>query len=390
MRTMSAALAAKRLLHDAALQLGTANPARFRPISDVLDLSMPYPVGDRAYRNSRPLETNFNEMSADSLAFVMDPGGPRTSADDRVEIATRAMGDIVAEHFGRGASHWLDSRTEGIANSHGFHSFGASFGSALDREGMRESYVSYEWGPGVMDALPPLLARVSRVAMDLLPGLRPALSTVRCGRSAGTQQVSFTIDRALALEDLQPLMDELGLGKQHAGLMSTAAFLMGARFTLPPDTATITLRPTRHGIEMRLDVDLDSLPDPPERLLPLLQMQLTERPASTRAFNRWLVALTSDGYPGPGNVTVLSILVRPEMPARVAIYLRPYVLDASADQRSDDRGSSLPGNGEDRSGSGNGRDYAPDRPAPVGAVPGAGAANGNRPAMANGQRYSAS
>ena len=165
--------------------------------------------------------------------------------------------------------------------------------------------------------------------MEFLPGARPFLSTIRCGRSSGTQQVTFSIDRTLPLSGLQPLMDELGLGDQHSSLMTTAAFLMGARFVLPPDTATLTLRPSRFGVEMRLDINLDALPDPPERLLPLLKMQMTERPESTRSLDRWLMALTPDGFPGPGSVTVLSIIVRPNLPARVALYLRPYVLDGA-------------------------------------------------------------
>jgi hypothetical protein len=159
------------------------------------------------------------------------------------------------------------------------------------------------------------------------------MSTVRCGRAAGSQQVTFAVDRATPLIDLQPMMEELGLGAQHASLMTTAAFLMGARFTLPPDTATITLRPIRNGVEMRLDIDLDALPDPPERLLPLLKMQMTERPASNRALDRWLMALTPDGFPGPGTVSVLSVWVRPNMPARVALFLRPFVLSPETAHR---------------------------------------------------------
>jgi len=122
------------------------------------------------------------------------------------------------------------------------------------------------------------------------------------------------------------MMEALGLGTQHASLMTTAAFLMGARFTLPPETARITLRPGRTGVEMRLDINLDALPDPPERLLPLLRMQMTERPAGGRALDRWLMALTPEGFPGPGTVSTLTVWVRPNMPARVGLFLRPFAL----------------------------------------------------------------
>ncbi len=322
-RELSAAQTAKHLLQAASLQLGTTSPTRVRELSRAIDDSLPYPVGDPAYRNSRMLEANFNENAADALAFAMEPGGPRASAQDRVELATHTMADMVGHHMGHDASNWFAGRA---LNGGRAASWGASLGSSLDRDGVRESYVSYEWGPDFMDSLTPALYRISRAALATLPGLRPVLTTIRCGRASGTQQVTFELDRATPLASLQPLMDELGLGAQHASLMTTAAFLMGARFVLPPETATITLRPIREGVELRLNINLDALPDPPERLLPLLKMQMTERPGSSRALERWLVALTPEGFPGPGTVSVLSVWVRPGMPARVALFLRPFAL----------------------------------------------------------------
>ena len=304
-RDPSAAQTAKRLLQAASLQLGTASPSRVHEISRVLDDSFPYPVGDPAYHNSRMLEANFNETAADSLAFIMDPGAPRSSPSDRVEMASHAMADIVSHHLGREARDWFERRADPRVNGRRHYEWGAALGTSLDRDGLRESQITYEWGPDLMDALPSPLYRISRTALAMLPGLRPALSTIRCGRSAGTQQVTFDLDRATSLSGLQPMMEALGLSAQHASLMTAAAFLMGARFTLPPETAAITLRPIRSGVEMRLDINLDALPDPPERLLPLLKLQMTERPSSSRALERWLIALTPEGLPGPGTVSVL-------------------------------------------------------------------------------------
>ena len=136
----------------------------------------------------------------------------------------------------------------------------------------------------------------------------------------------------MPLANLQPLMERLGLGHRHAGLMSAAAFILGARFTLPPDTAALTLRPARAGVELRLDVNLDALPDPPAQLMALMRLQMTERPKSIQGLDRWLMALTPDGYPGPGTVSVLSVWVRPDLPARVALYLRPAAFDSSIPQ----------------------------------------------------------
>ena len=122
-------------------------------------------------------------------------------------------------------------------------------------------------------------------------------------------------------------MEQLGLGNRHAGLMSAVAFILGARFVLPADAAMLTLRPLRQGVEMRLDVSLDAIPDLPSQLMALTRLQMTERPRSVQGMDRWLMALTPDGYPGPGTVSVLSVWVRPDLPARVALYLRPASLD---------------------------------------------------------------
>lgn len=82
---------------------------------------------------------------------------------------------------------------------------------------------------------------------------------------------------------------------------------------------------------MRIDIDLDALPDAPPILLPLLRLPMAERPSGLQAFDRWLTALTPEGYTGPGSVTVLSIRVRPNMPARLAVFLRPIAFDAESD-----------------------------------------------------------
>ena len=180
-----------------------------------------------------------------------------------------------------------------------------------------------------MDSLPPPLYRAARTAMELVPGLRPAFSH-RVGRSTGSQQLTFEMTNALPLASLEPVMRELGLGHQHGSLMSACAFVLGARFVLPPGVATITLRATRSGLELRLDVDLDALPDVPPPLVPLLEMQMAERPRSLRGWQNWMSAFTQEGHPGPGSFSLLSFVVRPDLPARIALHLRPAVIDEPA------------------------------------------------------------
>jgi hypothetical protein len=319
---------ARWLLSHAAHRLGAADP--LGDVGDVIDESLAVPLGERL--EDTPLSTNFSENAPEQLNFVMRAAGPGVSGADRVESASRALSRIVGRRFGNAAGHWLDNRLEavrGIDNRRSLN-WGAAFGSAYDRNGLSESYMHCEWGPALMDALPAGLYRVARLAIDSLPGLRPAISTVRCGRSAGTQQISFEIERPLALSALAPLMDQLGLGHRHTGLMSAVAFVLGARFVLPPESTMLTLRPMRAGVELRLDVNLDTIPDLPSQIMALMRLQMTERPKSVQGLDRWLMALTPDGYPGPGTVSVLSVWVRADVPARIALYLRPAALTADA------------------------------------------------------------
>lgn len=319
------ATVAKQLLYQASQRLGAADP---RPdVSEYIEESLAVPVGEPLGERQRPLEPSFSETTPENLSFMVG-AHPGLSPSDRIELSTHAISKVVGSRFGKPAENWLAQHTEAPrSHSHSRSSnWGATFSSAFDRNGIAEAAVHYEWGPLLMDALPAPLFRIARTALETIPGLRPALSSIRCGRTSGSQQITFEIERPLDLNALRPLMDRLGIGHQHAGLMSTAAFILGARFTLPPETAMLTLRPARNGVELRLDVDLDALPDPPSQLLSLIRIQSADRPSTARSLDRFLGALTPDGYPGPGTVSILSVWVRPDMPARIALYLNPAAL----------------------------------------------------------------
>jgi hypothetical protein len=326
MHDHTAAADAKSLLFGAAQQLQTANPVS--ELGAVLDGSLPLPSGDPAYGERRMLEPRFSEAATGALSFDLLPGGPVASAADRVAEATDTVRRMTARSFGREALRWLDGRIETAPEAGGRASrWGASIGSGFGRQGVLESSVHLEWGPSLLESLPARLHRVVQIAVESLPGLRPAFSTVRTTPHGGSQQVTFEVPRALPLARLRPLMERLGLGHQHPGLVSSVALLLGARYTIPPDAGMITLRTGRGGIEMRLDVDLQAIPDPPPGIARLIGLSLAERPRSMRAFRRWVAALTPEGYEGPGRLSVLSVLVRPDVPARLALYLRPAVLD---------------------------------------------------------------
>lgn len=326
MTTDTAASRAKALLHGAARQLRTVDPVDL--LGDVLDESLPGPAGSAIHSGRRALEPRFSELGAGPLAFDLVPGGPAASPRDRIDRATGTMRQLTARSFGRNALRWLDGRIE-VAPALGSYSatWGASMGSGFGPEGLRESSVYMEWGPQLMDSLPAHLHRVVSIVLDSLPGVRPSFSTIRCGPGAGTQQVTFEVSHALPLERLRPLMERLGLAHQHTSLMSACALLLGARYVLPPEAGMLTVRLTRTGVELRLDVDLAAIPDPPPQIAQLIGLHLTERPRSLRAFRSWVAAMTPHGYHSPGRLSVLSIGVRPDMPARLSLHLCPAAIE---------------------------------------------------------------
>ncbi len=310
-----------RMLRSAARHLETVDPNSI--IGDVVAASVAStPLAAEAVR------PQFAESAPGALSLFLKPGGAGASPRDHVETSVLAARRVVDEHLGRDARRWLESRVEpAVAQDYRSGRQGGLFGSSFDRHGLAESVVGFELGASYPNALTPALQRLVRTVTSALPALRPSFTMVRCGRSAGTQQVSFDVEAPLALADIKPLMDELGIGKQHGSLMSSAAFLLGARFILPPGSATITLRPVRGGTELRLDVTLEKVPDPPPQLVSLLRLVMTERPRSLSTFERWLSAFTPEGFPHAGDFTVLSVWVRPDVPARVALFLRPAALE---------------------------------------------------------------
>ncbi|MGI9501597.1 MAG: hypothetical protein ACR2RE_00895 [Geminicoccaceae bacterium] len=327
-----AADAAKRLLRTASHRLMTPDPTTDRAVTQGLDRSLDWSLGDAEVRpyTGRSFEPNFSEMEGRSLAFQVQPFSRGLSADDQREIANGTVRSLVQEHFGPTPLRWLDGRSEGMRSHYGTsRGMGARYALGLDQNGLREVSSSYEWGPGVLDLLPSPVMSLARIALDHLPQLRPFATTIRCSAYSGGQQISFELPFEARLDDFKPLMEALGMGERHGGFVMLMAFVLGARFKLPPDVATLTLLHTQTGPEMRLDVNIDALPDAPEQLLPLLRLPLTERPQHLAALDSWMTAMTPEGYFGPGSVTVLSVRVRPAMQARLALFLRPLALDAA-------------------------------------------------------------
>lgn len=303
--------ATAQVLRSAARHLETVDPNAVlgEAIEDAVSMSEDEPA----------LSSQFAESTPGSLTLMVQPSG---SLADTVDLSTQTARGVVRRHFGREAARWFDERVAPAADT----DEPAFFGGGFDRSGVAETSLGFSVASHQLDALPPRLAALTRAALSHLPGARVATTVVRCGRRAGTQQISVAPTQELSLAALRPLMHEVGVGRQHASLMSSAAFLLGARFKLPANSARITFRPLAEGVEMRLDIILERVPDPPRELMSLLRLWMGERPRSLAGLDRWLSAFTFDGFPNAGDVTVLSVWVRPTVPARMALFLRPAAI----------------------------------------------------------------
>ncbi len=336
MTTQTVAELAKYRFRTAARRLGAADPTGV--LRDFFDRSFELPVGDPSYgRNSflpgyLPLEHSFSEVAPNSLRFAMEPLGPNASADRRRHEVSREVRRLVDGGFGPTARHWFDERSEPWrgASTQGAARFGAWFGASFDAGGLQEAKAYYEMDKGRVDDLPPNLQHAARVAMALLPGLVPIFTSVACGRASGAQRVYFFHTGDLRLLELEPLMNRLGIGHQLPSLLTAIGLILGGRFVLPEGSVVLALRDTNRGLEMKLEVLMPGLADPPRDMHRLVHMHLAQRPQAQRALSQWIAAMTPDGYQTPGDVNVVSVRVDPQRSARLALYFRPSGYDRAA------------------------------------------------------------
>jgi hypothetical protein len=325
----NAAADARQLLRGAARVLGTVDPSN--DVAGLLQGALPLPAGDPRYERTHPFEPHFSETSGGSLSFAVrvPENGPAGSGG--VSAASQEVRRMLGANLGRRAIDWFDRRT-GAARSVAVDDADAAVVSSFDRDGFREAQVTYLWGPWFTESLPDSALRVAAVVMNGLAGSEPAFTTIRAARTSGSQAMTFRLGSELPLAALKPLMDDLGLGHHHPSLMTSVALVLGARFTLPADSVLLTIRPLHSGLELRLDIDLELVGDVPPNVAELLALQLGERPRSLRALEQWVAAFSPDDDHGPGTLSVLSVTVRPDMAARLSLYVRPRVVTNGATQ----------------------------------------------------------
>lgn len=333
MSRVRAADVVKRRLSLASRRLGTKDPTG--TLAPLLDRTFSLPMGDPRYGENwlspgnMPLEHSFSEVTPHALRLAMEPLGPDASPSARRQEASREMRRLINQQYGAHALHWFDERSErwrGGAVDGGAR-FGAWFGASYDNAGLQEAKVYYELRPEDLEALSPNLQHAAKISMSLLPGLVPVFTSIGCSRRRGAQRVYFFHRGALRLLDLQPLMNRLGMGHQHASLLASLGLILGGRFTLPDGSVILSLRDTERGMEMKLEILLPAFPDPPRQMHGLIQMLLAQRPHSQRALSHWMRAMTPDACNTPGDISVVGVRVTPNMPSRLTVYFRPVGYD---------------------------------------------------------------
>lgn len=316
-------------LHSASRALGVRDPVHY--LDGLIRRSFARPDDDvrYAYNHLAPgavaYEPSFSETEPQALRFTIEPLGPDASPLARRDEATREMRRLVGPSFGRDSLRWFDQRSEAWRgfSGMGWMNYGAWFGSAFDEDGLYATKIYYELQPQQIEALAPSLARLTREAMEILPGLAPIFTSIGCKRDTGSQRVTFMHKGSLGLNALGPLMNHFGIGHQLPSLMRTVGVALGGRFELPQGAVLLALRETQSGIELKLEVLLAALPDLPARFLDLLRLGLSERPRQLGALERWLGAFGVDEAQEGGNFSVLSVRVTPRSSARISLYVRP-------------------------------------------------------------------
>jgi hypothetical protein len=318
------------VLGSASRTLRTAHPASF--MRGMIEDSFTYPSGDPRYaRNAlapgaAPIEPLFGTAQPRSLSFNLEPLGPDASGGDRRDMANREMRRLVGDNFGREALRWFDGASEsqrGLARPAALN-YGAFFGSSFDAGGLQSATVTYEGGNGnVLGEVNPALARLIGASMAAMPGLRPVFTTLVAGRDFGSQWVTFLITNGFRLADMQPMLDQLGLGARLANILQIVGVALGGRFDLPAGSALVAFGRGPDGVELDLQVMLDAIPDVPPNFLQLLTMNLRERPRELGALERFLEAFTPQDNVWPGRFSMLGIRIGPSGPPKVSLFLRP-------------------------------------------------------------------
>lgn len=333
MASLSAADVITQRLSHAARELGTADPKNF--VGSLIHRSFPLPAGASEYAANAltpgavPCEPSFSEDEPRILRFTIVPLDPRSSPVSRRAEATREMRRLVGPLFGNDALRWFDQRSEDWRGlySHSRLDYGAWFGTAYEKDGLHAAKVYYEMQPGQFDPLPNQLRQLTRSAMEAMPSLVPVFTTIRCGRDAGSQRVTFLHRGPMRLASLTPLLERLGLAHQLPSILKIAGVALGGRFELPDRSVLMGLRETSEGPELKLEVLLSMLPDLPPNFLDLLALGISERPQKLHALGHWLRAFTPPSLEWPGDFSVMSLRITPRTSAHVSLYLRPTDLE---------------------------------------------------------------
>jgi hypothetical protein len=159
----------------------------------------------------------------------------------------------------------------------------------------------------------PALVRLIGASMSVMPGLRPIFTTLVAGRDYGSQWVTFLLTNGFRLADMQPMLDELGLGGRLANILQVVGVALGGRFDIPSGAALVAFGRDRRS---RAGAPGDARRDPRRRRISAApHHEPAERPRELGALERFLEAFTPEDNVWPGRFSILGIRIGPLGPA---------------------------------------------------------------------------
>jgi hypothetical protein len=289
----------------------------------ILDQTFTLPAGDPNYGHNAlepgalPIELAFSEAAPTTLRVILQPFGPSIDPRERWLQARRVLNLAVARRFGSADAKTLDRSADQIESPPHRARFGAFVGACFDAEGLTEVKIYTELDRS--SAMP--LVELGLARLPLPAGCVPLLLSHAYTRAGVARRLYALCRGGLRLLDLEPLTAAVGLSDRFPQLVTTVLGLTGARSFLPADSTIIALRPTRDGVELKLELLPGALLRDPLRRRDAIEMHLGEDPGSLLAFRRWSRALAS----GPiafDQLTVVSVRAAQGARPRLSGYAR--------------------------------------------------------------------
>ncbi len=294
--------------------LGVADPVPH--VGELLAESFDLPHQTEIYKQNElspgtiPFEVSFSEAAPAALRIDVEPWPTKLPPELRRARLTERVVALAQPAFGaEGARRFSDASASWLAATHALR-FGAFFGASFDARGLSDVRIYFEH-TGKPESSPLSTA---------LPGTLPIMESLTLSRT-GTVSARTYLCFAFGhrMQDLGPLMRQLGLERRHEELCAVAEPLAGGEI-IQPGQSIAGVRSVANGAELKLDVMVH--PRRAAEVEQAVRRSLAARPGA-EAYARWRDAI------GPARISVFSVRVTAESGATLNIYTHPYAFGSA-------------------------------------------------------------